>query len=137
MAVWFSACGLLSGELLSPSLKVSTELTQPHEEAIEAYDAALVIRPDFTPALFNKGLALDELGRREEAIQAFDTALEVRPDLAEAMYMKIIALLMQQREEEAIEQLCQAWRTRDQLSDTGAGLVRLFRILGKEPEECP
>lgn len=107
-----------------------------HEEAVEAYDAALVIRPDFAEVLYNKGLALDELGRKDEAIQAFGIAFKIRPDLAEALYRQVIALLEQERVEKAIDHLCRAWLTREQLSDSGAGLVRLFKFLGKDPEEC-
>jgi len=107
-----------------------------YEEALQAFEAALQIRPDEARILSNKGNALSGLGRPEEAIEAFDEALQIQPDYADALYNKVVALLMQERVEEAIENLCQAWRNRDNLSDNGASLTNLFEYLGKEPEEC-
>jgi tetratricopeptide (TPR) repeat protein len=109
---------------------------QNMQKAIEAYDAALEIRPEDAEALNNKGNALVAMGDNEGALRAYDAALEIRPDYADALYNKIATLLMQEREEEAIEQLCQAWRNREYLSDRGVSLAQLFEYVGKEPEEC-
>jgi tetratricopeptide (TPR) repeat protein len=45
------------------------------EEAIAAYNKALLIKPDFAEAHNNMGNALTDQGKREEAIAAFNKAL--------------------------------------------------------------
>ena len=47
-------------------------------EAIEAYDQALQIDPEYTSAWNNKGVVLSRLGKYNEAIEAFDQALRIR-----------------------------------------------------------
>ena len=52
-------------------------------EAIEAYDKALSIRPDFAGEN-NLGLALQDCGNLDEAIEAFTKTLSLSPDFVEA-----------------------------------------------------
>ena len=44
------------------------------EEAIEAYNKALAIKPDYADAYYNMGNALKEQGKLEEAIEAYNKA---------------------------------------------------------------
>ena len=53
------------------------------EEAIEAYNKALAIKPDYADAYNNMGVALKEQGKLEEAIEAYNKALAIKPDYAE------------------------------------------------------
>ena len=39
------------------------------EEAIEAYNKALAIKPDYAEAYYNMGMALQDQGELEEAIE--------------------------------------------------------------------
>lgn len=48
--------------------------------AVELYDKALKLLPEFPEAAFQKGSALVSLGRNREAEAAFRRALELRPD---------------------------------------------------------
>jgi tetratricopeptide (TPR) repeat protein len=50
--------------------------------ALEQFDAALAIQPNFTLAVFNRARALEALGRRAEAIAALETAVELDPSHA-------------------------------------------------------
>ncbi|MBE9140361.1 tetratricopeptide repeat protein [Nodosilinea sp. LEGE 07088] len=75
---------------------------QQFEWAIASYDAALAIKPDKHPALYNKGNALRNLGRYEEAIVSYDAALAIKPDKHPALYNKGNALRNLGRYEEAI-----------------------------------
>ena len=66
------------------------------EEAIEAYNKALSIKPDYAEAYNNMGNALKEQGKLEEAIEAYNKALSIKPDFTEpittwAMLSKIKA----------------------------------------------
>ena len=56
------------------------------EEAIEAYNKALAIKPDYAEAYYNMGIALQDQGKLEEAIEAYNKALAIKPDYAEAYY---------------------------------------------------
>ena len=54
------------------------------EEAIEAYNKALTIKPDSAEVYNNMGITLQEQGKLEEAIEAFNKALAIEPDYAGA-----------------------------------------------------
>ena len=71
--------------------------------SVEAYNKALVIKPDYADAYSNMGNALKEQGKLEEAIEAFNKALAIKPDYADAYYNMGNALKEQGKLEEAIE----------------------------------
>ena len=73
------------------------------EEAIEAYNKALAIKPDYAEAYNNMGITLKEQGKLEEAIEAYNKALAIKPDYAEAYNNMGNALKEQGKLEEAIE----------------------------------
>ena len=62
-----------------------------YEEAIECYDKALKIDPQYADAWYNKGYALSKLGRYEKAIECYDRALEIDPKNADLRHNKRIA----------------------------------------------
>jgi tetratricopeptide (TPR) repeat protein len=81
-----------------------------HEEAIEAYEESIRIKPDYNDAFYFKGLVLDKLGRHEEAIEAYKKNLEVcdidigiTQDLFDSWKKKGNTLDKLGRHEEAIE----------------------------------
>ena len=57
------------------------------EEAIEAYNKAISIKPDHADAYNNMGIALKEQGKLEEAIEAYKKAISIKPDYADAQHM--------------------------------------------------
>ena len=73
------------------------------EEAIEAYNKAIAIKPDFAEAYNNMGAALKAQGNLEEAIEACNKAIAIKPDFAEAYYNMGISFKEQGKLEEAIE----------------------------------
>jgi tetratricopeptide (TPR) repeat protein len=52
------------------------------KQAIELYDAAIKLKPEFPEAKFQKAMALLMLNRKPEAIEAFQHAVSERPDWA-------------------------------------------------------
>jgi tetratricopeptide (TPR) repeat protein len=56
------------------------ERTGRHAEAIEHYEEALRIDPDFMDAHFNLALALEQAGRLPEAIGHYEQAAKLKPD---------------------------------------------------------
>jgi predicted O-linked N-acetylglucosamine transferase (SPINDLY family) len=59
------------------------------EEAIEAYNKVLVIKPDYADAYYNMGIALQEQNKLEEAIEAYNKALSFKPDYVDARTQKL------------------------------------------------
>ena len=72
-------------------------------EAIQAFDTALKIKPDFHQALYNKAYCLDELGRYEDAIQANDAAFKISPAKYKSLNNKGNSLARLGRYEEALQ----------------------------------
>ena len=62
------------------------------EEAIDHYEQALRIKPDYAEAHDNLGIALAQTGKIEEAIAHYEQALRIKPDFAEAHYNLGLAL---------------------------------------------
>ena len=56
------------------------------DEVITYYDKALAINSSDDYALYDKALALEELGKYEEAITNYDKALALNPRDADAAY---------------------------------------------------
>jgi tetratricopeptide (TPR) repeat protein len=73
------------------------------EEAIEAYNKALAIKPDLAETYYNLGNALKDQGKLEEAVDAYNKAISLKPDLADAYYNMGNALKDQGKLEEAVD----------------------------------
>jgi len=71
------------------------------EGAISYYDKALEISPNDPDILFDKGLALDTLGKTEEAISYYDKVLTLVPNDTDTLYNKALALDTLGKTEEA------------------------------------
>jgi tetratricopeptide (TPR) repeat protein len=108
------------------------ELSGRYEEALAAYEQALVLNPDDVTTWVYKGLALAQLGRYEEALTAFDRALVLSPDDADAWYCKGLALDYLGRYEEALTAFERTIELRPDHADTwngkGHALLELRRL---------
>ncbi len=74
-----------------------------YEKALEHYDKALVVDPEYVTAWIKKGLSLRGLGGFEKAIRCYDKALEIDPNHAEVWYNKGLALRSLGRFDEAVK----------------------------------
>ena len=93
-------------------------LYQEHEKdtletAINAYNVAIRLKPDYAEAYCKRGDAKNGLRRHEEAIADFDEAIHLKPDYAEA-YCKRGGL---RRHEEAIADFDKAIRLKPDYAD--------------------
>ena len=79
-------------------------------QAIDEYQKALEIKPDFLEARHNLANASASLGRSAEAIEQYQKALEINPDDAAAHNSLGTVLLQQGRPADAIAQYQQALR---------------------------
>ena len=72
-------------------------------EAIEAFEHALALKPDFAPAYHNLGLAWWRLGNIERAMAGFRRAVELDPTNIEPYCGLGQALVAEGREHDAVE----------------------------------
>ncbi|MCR4344500.1 MAG: tetratricopeptide repeat protein [Candidatus Scalindua sp.] len=75
-----------------------------YNEAHGAYDEATKLKSDSFIGWYNKGIALDLLGRYEEAIETYNRIIDLRPSSHEAWNNKGLTLArIPEKREEAIE----------------------------------
>ena len=55
-----------------------------HQKALDSFDLAIQLQPDFFEAHGNRGAMLAALGRHDEAIESYRKALAIKPDFADA-----------------------------------------------------
>jgi tetratricopeptide (TPR) repeat protein len=73
--------------------------------ALEAYDQALKLRPEYTQAHLFRGGELFRVGRREEAFEAYDRAIELAPNYADARYYRACAHALDENRDETLRDL--------------------------------
>jgi len=105
-----------------------------YDQAIEAYDQAISINPQYAEAWNNKGLALRALGEYDEAIKAYDQAISINPQIAEAWSNKGVAFYNQGKYNEAIKAYDQAISINPQHAGTWSNKGNAFSGLGKYDE---
>lgn len=54
------------------------------QEAVESYDRAIQLSPDYAVAYFNRGIALQKLGQLYKAVESYDKAIQLKSDYAAA-----------------------------------------------------
>jgi tetratricopeptide (TPR) repeat protein len=74
-----------------------------YSTALDYYDQAINISPNYAKAWNNKGLALHKLRKYQEAIEYFDRALEIDPEFARAWNNKGNVLHSLEKYQEAIK----------------------------------
>jgi tetratricopeptide (TPR) repeat protein len=73
-----------------------------YNNAVQYYDKAIEIDPNYDKAWYNKGLALSYLGKHNEAIKCYNKALEIHVNEADAWNNKGCALYKLGKPKEAI-----------------------------------
>jgi tetratricopeptide (TPR) repeat protein len=104
------------------------------EEALEAYDEAIRLSPDFFTAWFNKGVVLAKLGREEDAADAFTRALRIDPDDSDAWANKGGILVHLGRYEDALKAYKEAIRLDPNYSYAWSGISAALMDLGRHEE---
>ena len=83
-----------------------------YEEALQEFEEALKIHPNYPNALCNKGAALESLDRYDEAITAYAAALKLHPNDPVTLFNKGAALALLDRYEEAIKEFIKSLQFR-------------------------
>ena len=73
------------------------------DEAIEAYNKSVLLKPDYAEAYNNMGIVLQDQGKLERAVGAYKKAIAIESDFAEAYNNMGTALQDQGKLKEAIE----------------------------------
>ena len=73
-----------------------------YKEAVQAYNSAIRIRPEYAAAYYNLGHAYSNLKQYEKAIRAFQRAIQYEPDHIEAYFALGNAYIDSGKEEKAI-----------------------------------
>ncbi len=94
-------------------------------EAIQQYEQALRLYPDYPKAHLNLGIALEQTGRVPEAIEQYEQALRLNPDYVKAHYNLAVALERAGRVQEAIQHYERALRSNPDLTEARSALARL------------
>jgi hypothetical protein len=94
-------------------------------EAIQQYEQALRLYPNYPKAHLNLGIALEQMGRGPEAIEQYEEALRLNPDYVKAHYNLAVALEHAGRVPEAIQHYQQALQGNPDLAEARTALVRL------------
>ncbi len=104
------------------------------DEAIEAYEKALLINPNYADAYSNMGAALQDQGNLDKAIEACNKALAIKPDYAEAYNNKGNALKDQGKLDEAIEEYQKALLINPNYADAYSNIGAALQDQGKLEE---
>ena len=58
------------------------------EYAIEIYDKAIELNPNYAEAYFNKGVCLSNLNFKSEAIDMYNKTIELNPNFIDAYFQR-------------------------------------------------
>ncbi len=75
---------------------------QRYQDALEAYEKAVDIRPDYAQGWNGQGKILYQLKKYKQALTAYDKAIQLQPDYLQAWSGRGLALAKLQRYQEAI-----------------------------------
>ncbi len=73
-----------------------------YSEAVDSYDKAISLKPDYADAWYNRGNALSNLGQHTEATTSYDKAIAINPDFNGAWINRGCAFDALRRYEEAV-----------------------------------
>ncbi|KKN41715.1 hypothetical protein LCGC14_0720330 [marine sediment metagenome] len=78
------------GLVTNPNNEVTN--SENYKEALNCYNKALEIEPNFGAAWYRKGMVIGVLGDFQEAIKCHEKALSIEPDFIDAIFSKGMAL---------------------------------------------
>ncbi|MCS5589627.1 MAG: tetratricopeptide repeat protein [Candidatus Thioglobus sp.] len=108
------------------------QATEKFIEAVDCYNQAIQINPDYVDAYGNRGNALKELGRLDEAIKSYNKVIQLNPNYAEAYGNRGNALNELGQSDEAIKNYKKAIQLKpdyvDAYNNLGGALKQLGRL---------
>ena len=107
---------------------------QKHKEAIEHYNKAIEINPQFTETYYNRGVVKSVLGKHEEAIEDYSKAIKINPQFAEAYYNRGATKSALGQNQEAIEDYSKAIEINPQFAEAYYNRGNAKSALGQNQE---
>jgi len=135
ISLWTHTLACTSGNYLAHNnlgLALATQGRLP--EAIEHYERALQLKPDFAAAHYNLGNALAAQGRATEAVEQYEQALKSKPDYAEAHNNLGMALAGQGKLAEAVEHYERVLQLRPDAAEPHFNLGNVLASEGRSAE---
>ncbi len=105
-----------------------------NDAAMENYQQAILLHPDFAEAHFNLGVSLNRAGHAERAISEFRRALSISPGYVLAYNNLGLALLNQGQVAQAIETFSKALQAQPDNAETCSNLANAYSAQGKLEE---
>ena len=104
------------------------------DRAIETYQHALSLKPDYVEGYNNMGVALKDKGKLDEAIEAFKKALSLNPDYVEAYTNMGNVLKDKGKIDEAIEAYNKALSLKPDYPEAYSNMGNALQVQGKLEE---
>ena len=106
------------------------------QEALDDYNKALALQPDFAIVYNNRGNILMNRQKNEEALQDYNKAIELQPDLAQAYNGRGVLLMRQKNFESAISNYNKAVELKPDYREAYYNKAICESNLGKKDDAC-
>ena len=104
------------------------------QEAVQTFNKAIEIKPDYAEAYNNRGNALCDPGQLNEALESYEKAIQLRPDYADAHSNRGNALHKLGRLEDAVESCEKAIEFKPDFAEAYGNRGNALRDLGLPQE---
>ena len=104
------------------------------DEAINNYDKAIELNPNYTEAYFNKGICLSNQQKKEEAIEVFNKAIEIANNDAELYLNRGYCFFSLKNFRKAIKDFNKAIQLRPNFSEAYCRKAACYQEMKKEEE---
>ncbi len=102
-----------------------------NEQAIQDFDKAIELNPEYPDHYYNRGSAFDEQGEYEKAIQDYDRAIELKPEDAKAYANRGVSYYNQGEYEKAIQDFDMAIALNQEYAIAYANRGNIFYLQGE------
>jgi len=104
------------------------------QEAIEIYNQAILLKPDFAEAYSNRGNALHQQGKLDEALESYDRAIQIKPDDAIAFFNRGNVLCQLRYLEKGLKSYDKAIELKSDFAEAYSNRGNILGELGKLEE---
>ncbi|MDB9870387.1 tetratricopeptide repeat protein [Alphaproteobacteria bacterium] len=104
------------------------------DEAIEAYNKAISLKPDYADAYYNMGNVLKDQGKLDEAIEAYNKSISLKPDFVVSYYNMGNILKNQGKLDEAIKAYNKSISLNPDYTDAYSNMGNALKDQGKLDE---
>jgi tetratricopeptide (TPR) repeat protein len=102
-----------------------------YEEAIESFEKAIVINPNFVLAHHNLGIVYQKLGQLDKAAESFDTAIKLNSSIANIYFGRAKIMERMNNEDQAIEEYKKALNISDSYYQARVNYSVLLKTSGQ------